>query len=108
MYEYNATVSRLIDGDTIEAVVDLGFDIKLRQIVRLAGINAPEVVGVSKPAGQAATAFLASLIGPNSPVLFRTEKPHDKYGRYLAWVYLPADPESVNEKMIKAGHAVKS
>lgn len=105
MYQYKASVSRIIDGDTIEVIIDLGFGLKMRQIVRLAKIDAPEVVGVNRAAGQAAKDFLAGLIGPGSPVNLVTEKPKDKYGRYLAWVYRPYDEESINYAMIEAGHA---
>ena len=42
MYNYNATCVRVIDGDTIDADIDLGFSVKIKKRIRLAGINAPE------------------------------------------------------------------
>ena len=42
MYNYNATCIRVIDGDTIDADIDLGFSVKIKKRIRLAGINAPE------------------------------------------------------------------
>ena len=42
MYQYNATLVRVVDGDTVDAMIDLGFDIQVKKRIRLAGINAPE------------------------------------------------------------------
>ena len=57
-YEYRARVRRVIDGDTLDMDIDLGFEVVLASRVRLLGINTPEVVGVNKAGGLAATEFV--------------------------------------------------
>lgn len=106
MYEYSAQVVEIIDGDTCKVTADLGFSIYSKQVLRLNGINTPELHGVADPnPGLAAKAFLASLI-EGKAVTIRTYKDHrEKYGRLLADVYVAGDPVSVNKKMIDAGHA---
>ena len=71
MYEYKATVIKVVDGDTLHLNIDLGFNINYnKQIIRLARINAPELLC-------------------NKQVTIKTIKDtKDKYGRYLAEVYL--------------------
>ena len=98
MYEYHATVLRVVDGDTIDLDVDLGFHIHVQQRVRLAGINAPEH---GTKAGDAATKFLhEQLFGmrstPFQEVVIRSTKPPktEKYGRWLADVTLATTQES--------------
>lgn len=109
MYEYRATIARVIDGDTVEAEVDLGFDVVVRERFRLYGINAPETKGESREDGRAATEFLRTLIAKhtgNSGVLtIQTKKDkREKYGRYLA--VLMANGVNLNAVMANAGHAV--
>jgi micrococcal nuclease len=99
-YLYNAILVRIIDGDTIECDIDLGFQITQRMPVRLAHINAPEH---NTPEGKLATLYIAGLL--THDLVLKTYKPHDKYGRYLAEVYLP-DGTYVNELMISSGNAV--
>lgn len=103
-YVRKAQVLRIIDGDTIEVVIDMGLSIKFQTILRMAGINAPEVVGASKVEGLAARDWLSYQLR-NMSVLVKTEKPEDKYGRYLAWVYIPGDIDSINYQMVLAGFA---
>ncbi len=62
MYEYRARITRVIDGDTVEAEIDLGFHVSLTVTLRLAGINAPETKGTERPRGLAATRSLDALI----------------------------------------------
>jgi micrococcal nuclease len=110
IYEYPATVVRIVDGDTIEARIDVdvgfGLTTSFTQPLRLAGINAPEVHGASKPAGLAAAAWLASQLPLGAVVTTRTDKPREKYGRYLATLYRDGEATSLNEQMVAAGHAV--
>jgi micrococcal nuclease len=105
-YIRKAKVLRIVDGDTIHVNIDLGLSITIETALRLAGINAPEVVGATKADGLAATAWLASKIPVGSDITVKTEKPKDKYGRYLAWVYAPGFEDSVNIEMFRAGFAV--
>lgn len=108
MYEYRATILRVIDGDTIEARVDLGFDVFAVQRFRLYGINAPETKGESREDGRAATEYLRTLITTNaadSVLTIQTRKDkREKYGRYLA--VLVANGLNLNAAMVNAGHAV--
>lgn len=99
-YTYNALLVRVIDGDTIEAAIDLGFAMTATMPVRLAHINAPEH---NQPGGSEATAYLKTLLG-DGKLVFKTYKPKDKYGRYLAEAYV--GPLYVNQQMIDSGHAV--
>ncbi len=112
MYTYNASLSRVIDGDTVEMKIDLGFTVTVLQVLRLLGINAPEMKGTTKSAGQEAKKCLEGLLGAASSLVLRTEKPlkTDKYGRYLATITaLNADDSVmyvVNDRMIELGQAV--
>ena len=90
MYEYRARITRVIDGDTVEAEIDLGFHVTLTVTLRLAGINAPETRGKERPRGLAATRYLESLLddlaGDMRVLTVRTRKDvTEKYGRYLAF-----------------------
>lgn len=119
---YEAIVVRHIDGDTTLVDVDQGMNHWSRnQYVRYAGINAPEVEGPTKAAGDAATAFLETLVAVGQKIWLATIEYHEfeKYGRVLAVVYTAppsaiawagaslADlmPESVNQAMLDSGNA---
>lgn len=109
MYEYRARIVRVIDGDTVEADIDLGFHISVRKTLRLSGINAPETRGTERPHGLAATRFLEQLIpdltgGSNELTVCTLKDATGKYGRCLA--VLLAGDRNLNEAMIEAGHAV--
>ena len=103
MYEYEATLERVVDGDTIVLMIDLGFETYERKTVRLARINAPEM---STDAGKAAKAYLVGLLGPDEVLTVRTIKDRkEKYGRYLVEVI--GSHGNVNDAMLMAGHAVE-
>jgi micrococcal nuclease len=109
MYEYRARIVRVIDGDTVEAEIDLGFHVSFQAVLRLVGINTPEVHGPERPRGLAATRHLQDLLMQHTPadgvVIVRTQKDvTEKYGRYLAVIV--AGPVNVNDRMIADGHAV--
>ena len=109
MYEYRARIVRVIDGDTVEAEVDLGFHISFLRTLRLFGINTPEVRGASRPQGLAARDHLIQLIDTHthgtSELIIQTQKDATgKYGRLLAT--LLADNVNLNEALIASGHAV--
>lgn len=101
MYEYRATILRVVDGDTVHAEVDLGMDIRVRATLRLAGINAPEI---GTPTGVAARAFLAERLGLGALVIRTTRDRREKFGRYLATLLV--GDLNLNEAMVAAGHAV--
>lgn len=105
MYEYRAQILDAHDGDTVHADVDLGFDLRQRQTLRLVGINAPEL---ATPAGPPARDHLLSLLGAlPAPVIVRTVKDHrEKYGRYLATLIRSGDGLDINASMVADGFAV--
>lgn len=109
MYEYRAKVIRVVDGDTVEVDVDLGFQIHTKMMLRLYGINAPEMKGPSRVAGQAAKKFLQDMIQSYGGVLrVRTlQDEQEKYGRYLAYLVFP-DEVVANTIMVDSGHAVEA
>ena len=109
MYEYRARIVRVIDGDTVEAEVDLGFHISSRMTMRLFGINTPEIKGDSRPQGLAARDYLTHLIdihthGTSELTIHTQKDATEQYGRLLAT--LLADDVNLNEALIAAGHAV--
>lgn len=104
MYTYKATVLKVVDGDTVDIDIDLGFTIHVRQRVRLAGINAPEK---NTEEGMASATFLRERLPVGHQVLIKSSKPGggDKYGRYLAWIIEPSTDENINVTMVTSGHA---
>jgi micrococcal nuclease len=105
-YVYGCSVLRVIDGDTVEASVDLGFGVHIVEKLRLYGIDAPELRGPSRPAGEAARDFLVELLGESDVLWCQTVKDRrGKFGRFLAVLWNGS--QSLNRRMIAAGHAVK-
>lgn len=102
-YIYTATVLNVVDGDTIDAMVDLGFRSSVRLRFRLFGINAPETRGEQRPDGLKSKDWLKERIS-NKEIIINTHKDHTgKYGRYLATIWL--DGKSVNQEMVELGLA---
>jgi micrococcal nuclease len=104
-YTYAVVVHRVVDGDTLNLDLALGFDVWMQdQNIRLAHIDAPEM---PTEAGQAAKAYLESLLGPLPAklVMASLKDAQDKYGRYLG-VFLTPSGLNINEAMVAAGHAV--
>ncbi|MDD3375248.1 MAG: thermonuclease family protein [Candidatus Omnitrophica bacterium] len=112
LYTYQATVTRVIDGDTIILNIDLGFDSWIEQKLRLRGIDTPEISSVS---GIAAKEYVKKICAKVDFVICKTYK-EDKYGRYLADILYhlnEKDPELVaekgtylNQELIDQGYAV--
>jgi micrococcal nuclease len=111
MYEYFVKeVKNVVDGDTIDVIIDLGFDILFSSRVRLAGIDTPEsrtTDKAEKALGLEAKEYLKKHIKDAKSVVIRTEKmdSSEKYGRILGWVYVNGESESLNNKMINDGYA---
>jgi micrococcal nuclease len=109
MYEYSCEVQRVIDGDTIDVVLDLGFDIFHKCRVRLYGIDTPESRTRDldeKARGKMASAFLSDAINSGNKVVIQTKLKDSKgkYGRVLGEVII--DGENINQSMIDANLAV--
>ena len=109
LFHYRAHVVSVYDGDTCTADIDLGMGVWVRgEKRRLHRINTPELTGPEKSAGLLARDHLKSLI-EGKPVLLQTIKDRrEKYGRYLAEVWLEqpaAAPLNVNDALVAAGHA---
>jgi micrococcal nuclease len=111
MYQYFVKeVKTVVDGDTIDVVIDLGFNILYAQRVRLAGIDTPEsrtTDKAEKALGLEAKDYLKKKLAAAKTIVIRTEKldSSEKYGRILGWVYLDGSGESVNNQMIEDGYA---
>ena len=111
MYEYNIKkVTKVVDGDTIDVDIDLGFNISYAQRVRLAGIDTPESRTKDlreKALGLEVKDKIKKAIESAKTVIIKTELPDstEKYGRILGWVYLDGAAKSLNEQLIEEGYA---
>jgi micrococcal nuclease len=111
VYEYFVKeVTRVVDGDTIDVIIDLGFDIMFSSRVRLAGIDTPEsrtTDKFEKALGLESKEYLKKNLKDAKPIVIKTEKMNssEKYGRILGWLYVNGDTESINDKMINNGYA---
>ena len=109
MYTYFVkSVDRVVDGDTIDIIIDLGFDLTKKERVRLAGIDTPEKRTKNpkeKEMGYQATEFLEMHLMEASKLTVKTEK-EGKFGRMLGWLYKSEeDTMSINQIMIDKGYA---
>lgn len=106
MFEYVARVLEVIDGDTVDVSIDLGFSVQHTIRVRLYGINTPETRTRNKEEkqkGLAAKARLKELV-EGKFVNIKTQKDEtEKFGRYLAEIYV--DGVNINQTLITEGHA---
>ena len=84
MYEYKAKLVRVIDGDTIDCIIDLGFDVRLKERIRLKGIDTPE--------------------SDEFTIITELDK-KGKYGRILGTIILPDRKISLNQMLLDEGHA---
>jgi micrococcal nuclease len=111
MFEYYVKkVENVVDGDTIDVVIDLGFDIMFASRVRLAGIDTPESRTKDlkeKALGLESKEYLKKHLKDAKSVVIKTEKmdSSEKYGRILGWLYVNGETESINDKMINDGYA---
>lgn len=97
-YTYNALIVRVIDGDTVEADVDLGFNAWLHaQAFRLLGVNARERTDIG---GREAQRNLAALLGYGTPVTLTSVKPDKFGGRYNAYITL-SDGSDLSKRLIE-------
>ena len=114
-YNFRVTeITKVVDGDTIDVVIDLGFDIYKHERVRIAGIDTPEKRTrdlEEKKLGIDATNWmkgtLEDTINGEHELTIRTELKGGvcKYGRLLGWLYVGDQEKSLNEQMIDEGYA---
>ena len=107
-YIYKITVTRVVDGDTVDAVIHLGFDLTLKKRIRLHGINCPETRTrdkAEKIKGYAAKEFLQGIVDNHDGQLYLQSMDKGKYGRCVGILYEVDFDESVNDMMIYEGHA---
>ena len=117
MYEYHAKCTRVVDGDTIDCEIDLGFDIITRQRIRFAGINAPESrtrdLEEKKRGLLAKDRVIELLNNNNNNFIIHTEYDRKgKYGRIIGTIFLSSNgdnekSESLNDLLVTEGHAVR-
>ena len=108
MYEYNCKIRRVVDGDTIDVDIDLGFDTwKCGERIRLFGVDCPECRSrdkEEKAAGLAAKDFVKRLLHDGGTYTLTT-KEKGKFGRYLGVIML-SDKTSVNAALVSENLAV--
>ena len=114
-YNFRVTkINRVLDGDTIDVTIDLGFDLFKKERVRIAGVDTPEkrtrdkeekVLGID--ATNWLKEKLTNTINGDDDLIIRTELVGGvgKYGRLLGWLYIGDSNVSLNEKMIQEGYA---
>jgi len=108
MYTYNAKLERVVDGDTVDALVDLGFDTWKKVRIRMHGMNAPESRTrdlEEKARGLAAKNRLIELLDSGEFIL--VSHGVGKYGRCLGEIFINPGDDSVNNLLISEGHAIK-
>jgi micrococcal nuclease len=111
MYQYKAKVERVVDGDTIDVVIDLGFKITTNQRIRFAGINTPETYNVKRDSEEYAKGLLSKqfveqrLTDNNNEIIIETDKYTGKYGRYLGTIYLTDSAITLNDELVEKGLA---
>ena len=114
-YNFRVTeINRVVDGDTIDVTIDLGFDLFKKERVRVAGVDTPEKRTRNleeKELGIHATNWLKKqledTIAGDEELIIRTELKGGvgKYGRLLGWLYIGDNIISINEQMIAEGYA---
>ena len=115
-YNFRVTkIVKVLDGDTIDVLIDLGFDLFKKERVRIAGVDTPEMRTrdlEEKALGIDATNWLKkkledTIAGDGDELTIRTELVGGtgKYGRLLGWLYINEDLISLNEQMITEGYA---
>ena len=106
MFEYNAICTRVVDGDTIDARVDLGFSVWIECRVRLEGIDAPETRTKNveeKQAGLKTKAFLQAIRHECGHKFVLKSHGVGKYGRCIGTIYVHG--EDINQRLLAEGYA---
>ena len=105
------SVHRVVDGDTIDASIDLGFDISLEKRIRLAGVDTPESRTTDlkeKAMGLESKEWLKKKLEGAKDIIIKTELPDstEKYGRIIGHLFINGQETSLNNQMIAEGYAL--
>ena len=105
------SVGKVVDGDTIDADIDLGFDISLTKRIRLAGIDTPESRTTNlkeKALGLESKEWMKKTLANAKDILIKTELPDstEKYGRIIGHLFINGQETSLNNQMIDEGYAL--
>ena len=105
------SITKVVDGDTIDADIDLGFDISLTKRIRFAGIDTPESRTTNlkeKAMGLESKEWLKKALEGAKDIIIKTEKPDstEKYGRIIGHLFINGQETSLNTQMIDEGYAL--
>lgn len=106
---YRAIVARVVDGDTLDVLLDLGLNTYRYEALRLRGVDAPELyrgTPEERVRGRAARDHLLSLAQPRTPCVVATFRNQESFGRYVADVTLEGGRD-LAELMVASGHATR-
>jgi len=109
-YRYRAELDRVVDGDTLDVVIDLGFYIRIKERISLEGVDTPEIYGVPQDSeeyrkGLEAKAYVEKRLAENGNQMIIETRKMGKWRRWLAKVYLPDTGRTLNEELIEKGLA---
>ena len=110
MYTYKAKVTRVVDDDTVDALIDLGFDTHVKKRIRLWGMDAWESRTRDKEEkvkGLAAKARLKEILKETNNEFILVSYGVGKFGRCLGELFLTMDSDSINNQLVSEGHAKK-
>lgn len=111
MYEYKAKLERVVDGDTIDVIIDMGFKITTDQRIRLAHIDTPEIFRKKRDSeeykkGIESKEYVEKRLADNQDEMkLLTYKNPGKYGRYLGVIILADSDKSLNDELVQKGLA---
>lgn len=108
LYHYKAKVLNVVDGDTVDLMIELGLFVSVKRRIRVRGVDCPEMFGAkASPEGSRAREFTASILPTGATVFVRTYLDEgDKYGRLLASIRT-LDGKDLASELISAGLARK-
>ena len=107
MYTYNPKLIRIIDGDTVDAMIDLGFDVWVKNRIRLSGIDTPETRTrnlIEKAKGFEAKNRLVEILDKSGGDFVIISEGRDKYGRCLGEIFV--ENISINQLLLDEGFAI--
>ena len=110
MYTYKAILERVVDGDTVDALIELGFDTHVKKRIRLYGMDAWESRTRDKEEkvkGLAAKARLIQILDENENKFILVSHGVGKFGRCLGELFLTSNSDSINNQLVLEGHAKK-